>query len=67
MNAGFTSRNVPYDGGAQCTIALLGGHIQMSRLSFRPCLSTVAGGENTPSGRCGTQAAFGYAGYTQFT
>lgn len=32
-NAGFTSRNVPYDGGAQCTIALLGGHIQMSRLS----------------------------------
>jgi tripartite-type tricarboxylate transporter receptor subunit TctC len=33
LNAGFTSRNVPYDGGAQCTIALLGGHIQMSRLS----------------------------------
>lgn len=32
-NAGFTSRNVPYDGGAQCTVALLGGHIQMSRLS----------------------------------
>jgi tripartite-type tricarboxylate transporter receptor subunit TctC len=32
-NAGFTSRNVPYDGGAECTVALLGGHINVSRLS----------------------------------
>lgn len=33
MNAGFTSRNVPHPGGAQCTMALLGGHIQIGRLS----------------------------------
>ena len=33
LNAGFTSRNVPYDGGAECTVALLGGHINVSRLS----------------------------------
>ena len=33
MNAGFTSRNVPHDGGQQATVALLGGHIQVGRLS----------------------------------
>jgi tripartite-type tricarboxylate transporter receptor subunit TctC len=33
MNAGFTSRNVPYDGGAEATIALLGGHVQAARLA----------------------------------
>jgi tripartite-type tricarboxylate transporter receptor subunit TctC len=33
MNAGFTSRHVPFDGGAQCTIALLGGHVHLGRLS----------------------------------
>jgi tripartite-type tricarboxylate transporter receptor subunit TctC len=33
MNAGFTSRSVPFDGGAQCTVALLGGHIDVGRLS----------------------------------
>jgi tripartite-type tricarboxylate transporter receptor subunit TctC len=58
MNAGFTSRNVPYDGGAQCTLALLGGHIHLGRLSsghsyphwrsgkIRPLV--VAGSERLP-------------------
>jgi tripartite-type tricarboxylate transporter receptor subunit TctC len=33
LNAGFTSRSVPYDGGAKALVALLGGHVQIARQS----------------------------------
>jgi tripartite-type tricarboxylate transporter receptor subunit TctC len=33
LNAGFTSRNVPYNGSGPALIALLGGHIDVTRIA----------------------------------
>lgn len=48
VKAGFTSRNVPYDGGAELTTALLGGHTSMSRLSYGPTIQLWRAGKIRP-------------------
>jgi len=46
--AGFTSRNTPYPGGAEALVALLGGHIQITRLSLPQSLPHMRAGTIRP-------------------
>lgn len=55
MKAGFTSRNVPYDGGAEATVALLGGHIQLGRLSSGHSYPQWRAGKIRPLAVAGSQ------------
>ena len=48
IKAGFTSRNVSFDGGAELTAALLGGHTNMSRLSYGPTVQLWRTGKIRP-------------------
>jgi tripartite-type tricarboxylate transporter receptor subunit TctC len=48
LNAGFTSRNVPYDGAGQAMIALLGGHIHVANLGNVSALPNWRAGRIRP-------------------
>jgi tripartite-type tricarboxylate transporter receptor subunit TctC len=46
--AGFTSRNTSFPGGAEALVALLGGHIQVTRLSLPQSLPHMRAGTIRP-------------------
>ncbi len=48
LKAGFTSRNVPYDGGAKGLVALLGGHVQIGRFASPQSLPHYKAGKIRP-------------------
>jgi tripartite-type tricarboxylate transporter receptor subunit TctC len=55
MKAGFTSRNVPYDGGAEGLVALLGGHIQVGRFASPQSFPHYRAGKLRPLAVAGAQ------------
>jgi len=55
MKAGFTSRNVPYDGGAEGLVALLGGHVQVGRFASPQSFPHYRAGKLRPLAVAGNQ------------
>jgi tripartite-type tricarboxylate transporter receptor subunit TctC len=55
LKAGFTSRNVPYDGGAKGLVALLGGHVQVGRFASPQSLPHYKAGTIRPLAVGGSQ------------
>jgi tripartite-type tricarboxylate transporter receptor subunit TctC len=48
MKAGFTSRNVPFEGGAEGLVALLGGHVHIGRFNYASTLAHHRAGKIRP-------------------